>query len=258
MPVSSAAQIHLYVTLFLAFWRIDWIWKMVTGAVSVVLAVYYIPWPFAASHGTLWIDALFALTCALISSALIPAPDEKKTPCNLCYFFCLVAIPAAVLGYASVYIPQTNFPLGIYLAAMAAAGLCTVQAIACPSSLSYAVLLPGSAFFWGMIAPDVRFLPVSLAFGLSVASFAFREESMRKHRSSKKKQNHIGDRWEAYATSNTDEFSSDTTDDDSNEDGKIETLKQDEARVYRRHNRRGAIKPSNNTGTDLQLQLMFN
>jgi len=198
MAVRSAAQVHLYFALFLAFWRLNWSWKLLTGTVAVILAVYYLPWPFDASHGALWVDALFSACCALLSSRLIPT-EEKGKPCKLCYFFCLVAIPAGVLGYASVYIPQTNFPLGIYLATMVATGLCTVLAIACPHALSYWVLIPGSVFIWAMIAPNIRFLPVSLAFGLSIAMFAFREESLQKR--VVYEQRHASGTWVAHADS---------------------------------------------------------
>jgi hypothetical protein len=197
MPVRSAAQVHLYFVLFLAFWKLDWLWKAVVGSVAVLMAVYYLPWPFDASHGALWVDALFSAGCALVSSLLIPSEREGK-PCKLCYFFCLLAIPAGVLGYASVYIPQTNFPLGVYLAAMVAAGLCTVQAIACPGALTHYVLLPGSAFVWAMIAPNIRFLPVSLALGACVAVFAFREESLQRHKVNKQ-QEFRGGHWAFYA-----------------------------------------------------------
>lgn len=179
MAVRSAAQVHVYFVLFLAFWRLNWAWKLVTGATLVLLTVYYLPWPFEASVGALWVDALFSAAAALLSAVLIPTPTKAKT-CITCYFFCLVAIPFGVLGYARVYIPQTDFPLGICLAAMLALSLCIVQLIVCPHAFTYDVLFPSSVFIWAMIAPDIRFLPVSLALGITVVAFAFREEFVRR------------------------------------------------------------------------------
>lgn len=151
-----------------------------------------------------------------------------------------MAIPFGVLGYASVYIPQTHFPLGIYLAAMVAAALCTVQMIVCDHAFTFVMILPGLAFIWAMIAPNVRFLPVSLTLGIIVLAFAFaveREVEFLWHQDRTKE---TRGEWKAHTDYGEDD--SDSTLEDSDE---YEMRKESEQMLYRR-------KPAND---DIELKL---
>jgi hypothetical protein len=185
----SAPQIQLFVILFLLYCRVkSWKWKSVATAVLLFASVYYVDWPFQVAAYQLWIDVGLATIAALALSWVIPQRKScLKHECGICRVFFLLLYPIGLLYFIHLHIPQTSFPLGVFMSVIVAVGLMVIHKILCIRSLEQHVSLVGAAFVWGLIFHNWRFVPLFA----TLLTFALLLLFMKQHRHSHRTHKHL-------------------------------------------------------------------
>ena len=226
MIARASIQVYLFFVLFGIDWRLRKWWITLGAATTLaILAVHYIPWPFTVSSTDRIWDSVFSLLAAVIVSRTSP-PSPSQQPCRGCYFFYLCLLPVATLAFSSVYIPQTSFPVGMYLAVIVVAGLCVAFTVAYPHVMTLYNAVPATALVVALPLHRYRFLPLFITLGLCMVAIALGWFQPPVKKTSKKHRSRATTTWSVYIADDQSSSSSSSDDEDISAPQPQNTLRQ--------------------------------